>query len=340
MAGSSGFKVVSYNILGHHSWYWDDSWPAKMADFPWVQRLQVLEHELSALDADVVCCQEVTQDMFASLNARLAARGYIGLHALRHLPEWTYDERWESSQLGIAIFVWHSKFEVVEASHRFARDLLQEDERQRPDTHNLSMRLLARPDSVMICRLRLKQRGSPPKDLLIACAHAVWWYTDDPQYPISCKPVQIMLMLRAIDDFARSRGLDTRRVVLCGDFNTLSCSGSSSSKYDDVAGYELLTTGLLATGHPEHPAQHGWALFDLKAPFCMQSAYVVKLGREPSFTSRTSTFTATMDYIFVGDAIEVVDVLPLPEECPPCPNKDHPSDHLPIGANLRMKPWV
>jgi len=45
-----------------------------------------------------------------------------------------------------------------------------------------------------------------------------------------------------------------------------------------------------------------------------------------------------MDYIFVGDVFEVADVLPLPEECAPCPNEDHPSDHLPIGASLRMKP--
>eukprot|EP00443_Scrippsiella_acuminata_P045611 CAMPEP_0115184110 /NCGR_PEP_ID=MMETSP0270-20121206/8794_1 /TAXON_ID=71861 /ORGANISM="Scrippsiella trochoidea, Strain CCMP3099" /LENGTH=324 /DNA_ID=CAMNT_0002597187 /DNA_START=44 /DNA_END=1014 /DNA_ORIENTATION=+ len=324
MAESGEFKVVSYNMLGHHSWYWDDSWSATLQDFPWTERLQAFEHELSALDADVICCQEVTQDMFTSLNARLASLGYIGLHALRHLPEWAFDESWESNQLGIAVFARHSKFEMVEVSHRFARDFLQEAERQCTDVHQISERLLARADSVMVCQLRHKRQGSTPEDCIIACAHAVWWYTDNPQQPISCKPVQIMLMLRAIDDFADSRGLDTGRVVLCGDFNTLPCSGGSTSKYDDTAGYELLTKGFLAKEHPEHPAQHGWALNALEAPFHVRSAYAVAMGKEPSFTSKTSSFTATMDYIFVGDVFEVADVLPLPEECAPCPNEDHP----------------
>jgi len=335
-SGTEGVSVVSYNLLGHHHWYWDSSWAATPDSLPWPQRLEAFVHELGTLDADVICCQEVTQEMFASLLPQLAAKGYLGLLALRHLPEWTYNEGWEASQLGLAVFTRHASLEVMETSHRFARDFLSEKEYD-VDKSKISACLMKRQDSVLMCKIRRRQLAKMPDDFIIACAHAVWWYDDDPKSPIAAKPVQMMLMVRAVKEFADRCGVDERFVTLCGDFNTMPRKGCSSSSYDDTAGYELFTTGILPKDHREHPAQHGWDLPDLRTPLKLSSAYNVALGTEPSFTTKTSGFTAAIDFIFFGEGFEVESVLPMPGECEPCPNKDHPSDHLPIGATLKQK---
>lgn len=331
-----GLSVVSYNLLGHYAWYWQSSWELTPDTLPWSERLDAFDRELGALNADVICCQEVTQDMFASLLSRLVVKGYLGLLALRHLPDWTYNEGWETSQLGLAIFYKHTKLEVSDSSHRFARDFITKDELAQDQQDGISRHLLRRQDSVLMCRLRWRRQNNTPEDVIIACAHAVWWYDAKPDRPIACKPVQMMLMQRALQEFAETRGCDSRRLLLCGDFNTMPKKGCSLSAYDDTAGYELFTAGSLPTEHPEHPCQHGWNLPDLAAPYKLRSAYQDVKQQEPPFTTRTSDFIATIDYIFVAEGIKVTSVLPVPEDCGPCPSKDRPSDHLPIGANLQL----
>lgn len=72
------FTVVTYNILAtayiRPEWY-PHTPPAMLAP---AHRVPALVRRVVALDADVLCLQEVESDVFAALETSLAPRGYAG----------------------------------------------------------------------------------------------------------------------------------------------------------------------------------------------------------------------------------------------------------------------
>lgn len=133
----------------------------------------------------------------------------------------------------------------------------------------------------------------------------------------------------------QSEGLPT---VLMGDFNL---------KPGD-AGHTLITTGDLDESHegyPIMPAGNTGEPFNVKPQKKMESAYVRVNGEEPNFTNHArikddDPFIDTLDYIFVTDDVEVVDVLDLPHRDQvkgPFPAATEPSDHIMLAATIRVK---
>lgn len=126
--------------------------------------------------------------------------------------------------------------------------------------------------------------------------------------------------------------------VLLGDFNFKPHSDSSC--------YKLLTTGKLETGHPDYPHPRPYDSWrpDLALPYVSAYAAASDDGStEPEFTNYVTMpdgeeFCETLDYVFHSSDVETVEVLPLPPkaEAPPMPWADEPSDHLLIGATLRI----
>lgn len=121
--------------------------------------------------------------------------------------------------------------------------------------------------------------------------------------------------------------------VLAGDFNFKPHS----------AMYELLQNGLIDKKRREYPSEPHWD--DLWTPeqLPMKSAYVSKLGREPLYTNYPGSpfhFQETLDYLFYSPELDVLDVVPLPEDrihADVMPNETEPSDHLLIGATFLRK---
>ncbi|KAJ8421716.1 hypothetical protein Cgig2_020707 [Carnegiea gigantea] len=77
-------------------------------------------------------------------------------------------------------------------------------------------------------------------------------------------------------------------------------------------------------------------------PIPLSSVYACTRG-EPPFTNCTPGFTGTLDYIFLSPSgrIRPVSFLELPDADSPSvagglPNYQHPSDHLPIGAEFEV----
>ena len=133
----------------------------------------------------------------------------------------------------------------------------------------------------------------------------------------------------------QSEGLPT---VLMGDFNL---------KPGD-AGHTLITTGDLDESHegyPIMPAGYTGEPFNVKPQKKMESAYVRVNGEEPNFTNHArikddDPFIDTLDYIFVTDDVEVVEVLNLPHRDQvkgPFPAATEPSDHIMLAATIRVK---
>lgn len=126
--------------------------------------------------------------------------------------------------------------------------------------------------------------------------------------------------------------------VLAGDFNI---KPSDSS-------YEMILKGQVDTSHSDFPAAcpdgapaTQWFPMPL-AP--MKSAYREVLGVEPDFTNYAKiegqpAFIETLDYLFCTEGVDVVDVIRLPHRDAvqgPFPDASEPSDHVMIGATLRI----
>lgn len=127
--------------------------------------------------------------------------------------------------------------------------------------------------------------------------------------------------------------------VLCGDFNFKPHEG-----LPPIPCYRLLTTGAIDERHEGYPTPPSWEPWrPVVEP--LVSAYAEAAGEEPLFTNYVtfpdgSEFCETLDYIFhSGGDMACVGVLPTPEtrhDCGPLPSVDEPSDHLMIGATLRV----
>lgn len=126
--------------------------------------------------------------------------------------------------------------------------------------------------------------------------------------------------------------------ILAGDFNI---------KPGDSA-YTMITTGSIDQKHNDYPpkAPDGSpaAKWFPKNFDPMKSAYVQVNGQEPDFTNYARVgdgpeFIHTLDYLFCSQDLDVVDVLRLPHRSDvkgPFPVAAEPSDHIMIGATLRL----
>jgi 2',5'-phosphodiesterase len=125
--------------------------------------------------------------------------------------------------------------------------------------------------------------------------------------------------------------------ILAGDFNI--------KPSESV--YRYLTTGTMSESDPCYPAPfnetHAWKPTMLEP---VRSAYAVaNSGSEPDFTNYAQVrddatpFIDTLDYIFIGPHIQVMDVVALPHRDVaggPFPNAVEPSDHILMAAQLEI----
>lgn len=149
-------------------------------------------------------------------------------------------------------------------------------------------------------------------------------------------PVMLIHSALLVRSFQRLCGSDNG--VLTGDFNI---------KPTEYA-YEMITKGKVDHAHEDFPPKcpdgsppEKW----FPAPLApMKSAYHEVLGSEPDFTNYSKVngqpaFIETLDYLFCTEDVDVVDVMRLPHRDAvqgPFPDASEPSDHVMIGATLRL----
>jgi mRNA deadenylase 3'-5' endonuclease subunit Ccr4 len=70
----------------------------------------------------------------------------------------------------------------------------------------------------------------------------------------------------------------------------------------------------------------------------MKSFYKEKNGKEPEITSLSSSFKGTFDFLFYNTQLElnINSVLNTPNYSFDMPDKDNPSDHLPLFVEFRI----
>lgn len=177
----------------------------------------------------------------------------------------------------------------------------------------------------IFARLRSRTNGAK---ICVATYHmpCVYW----------SPPVMMIHSALVVRTFQRLCGEDLG--VLAGDFNI---------KPDDCS-YEMIVSGEVNPNHDDYPSTtpdgspaEKWFPNPL-AP--MKSAYREVLGEEPDFTNYAKvenqpTFIETLDYLFCTQDVDIVDVIRLPKRDAmegPLPDASEPSDHVMIGATLRL----
>ncbi|XP_050375620.1 carbon catabolite repressor protein 4 homolog 6 isoform X2 [Argentina anserina] len=323
------FSLVSYNILAQA--YVRSNFPhSPSACLNWKARSQAILSVLKNLGADFLCLQEV--DEYESFYKRnMESSGYSS----------TYIQRRGKRHDGCGIFYKHNMAELVMEDFIDYNDLVDSiqgrkvlgvdikydeeasankngsNKNDRGDPNDPCIRL--KRDCVGLIAA-FKFKGPSQNVVILANTHIYW----DPDWE-DVKLAQAKYLISRLSQFKKlisDKFGCTPLLLIAGDFN--------STPGDKV--YQYLISGNCSSS----PTLD--VLEDLPIPLC--SVYASTRG-EPPFTNYTPGFTGTLDYIFFSpsDQIQPVSFLELPEPessdiSGGLPNFNHPSDHLPIGAEF------
>ncbi|XP_043218643.1 2',5'-phosphodiesterase 12-like isoform X3 [Amphibalanus amphitrite] len=321
--GADGFRLVSYNLLADYYVQLQrgqrvDYWPAQPCQHIDYRR-QALLLQLLGYHADVLCLQEVDQDVWASCwRPMLEAAGFGGTFAVKRGP------------LDGLATCWSDKFRLVSTERHVIADLagLFADVQQALDSNeSLRQSLTEQPQVLQLTLLEEsgpEQAGRPARRLLVANVHLVWSRTRE-----HLRALQVGLCLRLIQRRLEARhdqaGAGAAALVFCGDFN----SGPGRSVC------ALMDAGVIGVQQFVDCDEHRAPEVTFSHPYQLASAYGA-----PEVTSRGSDFTGTLDHIFyMADRLTLRQVVPLPSAAevsagPPLPTPVFPSDHLALTADF------
>lgn len=325
------FRMVCYNILAEYHAGTDR---ARSFDYPYCteevldsdfRRKQVLK-QLFEYDADVICLQEVDEDAYNSIFVpKIFKMGFSGLYARKFdIPE------------GCATFYRKNKFTLVASKTLFLKDALVLDHNS--DIYNkikenskLLQTVISRGSAIAITLLQTANH-----DHVCVCNVHLFWSDRGGHI----RAIQAQLILREIDHFLQKwnheMGSSRKGIarIVAGDFN--------SDPYS--AAVELMTKGQVPSNHSDWFAmgkdefQPGIVLHnDIK----YQSAFGY-----PTYTCFVPEFRQCIDFIFIDPAylcVYKIEPLPSHEDITrhtALPNKDLPSDHLPLVVDLELVNFI
>ncbi|KAJ2159076.1 Glucose-repressible alcohol dehydrogenase transcriptional effector [Coemansia sp. RSA 552] len=354
--------VLSYNVLcpkyaTPQMYSYCPSWALS-----WEYRRDSIMSELSALQPDIVCLQEVAAGQYDEFfSVKLREMGYDGVFWTKSRAR-TMGEDERKSVDGCATFYKSSIFTFVD-SHllEFQQSgLNRKDFRKCDDFFN---RFMTKDNIVGFAMLRHRKLPAEPM-LFVANAHVHW----DPEF-VDVKMVQTAMLTEELALLVRkhmpevgpepsllasggnSSDSEAHRIqlqlqaqqkqfqkiaaIICGDFNSTPDSGL----------YEFLSRGRLDKDHEEVVRLEPYADYKrhgLRHPFGLKSSYSGH-GELP-LTNLTPTFRGTIDYIWytTGTLVPTGLLGEVDEDWVSqtvgFPNAHIPSDHIPIMAEFKWRP--
>lgn len=342
-------RVVSYNVLSSslagasHFRYCDPS------DLDAAVRLKRVMSKLEGPIASrsIICLQEVSLAWSGTLHTFFANRGF-------HLVLASYGSYF-NGYMGVALAFPTDVYEPVDIRVERLSDMVKWPQKAAPEGaekffYNLRIRIEGAIQSMFGGQPKRRRRNSDP-----------WLTSQDRRnmivfarlrsktngallcvgtYHMPCAfwspPIMLIHSALVVSQFQKLCGGDP--AVLAGDFNFK--PGDSS--------YSMILDGNIDPNNADFPppAPDGtpatkWFPTDFVP---MKSAYKEILGTEPDFTNfarveENPVFIETLDYIFCSDSVDVVDVIRLPHRDAvrgPYPVPSEPSDHVMVGATLRL----
>lgn len=300
-------SIVSYNALCQRF-----ATPSRFQHVPpaylsRAHRWPLLQRELSELDADIVCLQESPIDNWEELNDFMSERGYGAIQQLKP-HEVKLALFWRESRLELAW--WEERSRALLAELR----LLRRGERlEGKDAANASE---TGQHTLYLANVHLEARPDRAADRVAQLRHG------------------LHRLVHHIETRAPTEPLEMANVVVAGDFNST----------EREAPCEFLRRGNLPINYSDG---HGVATTkdDTHHPFDFRDVYAAAHAAPP-FTRRVDGQGARLDFLWCTSRLGLSAVLrPLPQdlelermvvECG-LPNKEMPSDHLPVGAVLELQ---
>ncbi|OAE26693.1 hypothetical protein AXG93_3582s1060 [Marchantia polymorpha subsp. ruderalis] len=372
-------RIVSYNILAqivslaYLPDYWVDTgksrpemklWRGVVAQI-WKNRSEAVVSRLLALDADLLCLQEL--DEYHTFYKEILDKAGYGS---------VYVQRGNKKKDGCGIFFKRTRVSLLseeiidynvlvpplppgekEVSDDEVEDGSGDEAAQKiGDLNDVRVRL--KRDCVGILAA-FKPLEAPDHVFVLANTH-IFWQVDPVLMDVKLAQVHHLAdsLVTFKSSIAQEQGVDPL-VFVTGDFNSL--PGDSVYKY--------LTSGTDLSDQPKALEEDVKVLEDKLVKLDVQSKeentgevkeWVVKIDQsskfplptvslyayadeEPPFTNYTVTFVGTLDYIlFVpSERLKPRTLLALPkpgalEVLGGLPNHNHPSDHLPIGCDFGL----
>lgn len=328
------FSLVSYNILADCHLFRNDYSFTEAKFLEPNHRLPKIVEELTYLDADVVCLQEVSPNFFNDLLLpSLQSAGYEGTFMKR-----TDDYNDE----GEATFFKTSKFSLVDVHKASLASLVEKElETDGVDVHvkTAVRNYMDRPEVFIITRLKCNVTG---QEVTIGNVHIHWGKLQSPD-------VQCVQIASTVKEIVSRAGADDFPHIICGDFNsTPNSPGYLVARDGYPSGEETFTKLqqviglLLPEGQTDALVNRLWPAFQHTSS-SLKSAYYEAIGSEPAISSFNGVMNATVDYIFYSssslDNVGVLETAPKHRvmETGGTPNIYFPSDHLSLKAVLAFK---
>lgn len=268
--------------------------------------------------------------------------------------------KYAHKSVGCAIFTRKSKFEVLASKRVYLKDFFPVNE---CFSHQFCVDMMSKWNAMV---MTLLNDTTTNKTLIVVNTHLFW----NPART-DIKSAQAFALTQALTAFIKDVYDDNNvgttcsneklAIVLCGDLNSFpECSSEDGMLGRPSGVFKLLETGELTAEHPEHPdAWHnsmgvGYPnprLGSLKSKYTVRNAYQTSefVNRRPMFTTKTDDFQGWIDHVFINDGINVEQVLSPPiymgdldasrkaRKFKPIPNRNFPSDHVPLGVVVSIK---
>ena len=333
---TSTFTILTYNCLASNlaeHQYFPQTNPAHL-DFSY--RSKLFERELQSLNADIVCLQEMHRDDLHNwLSPFLSQLGY---------DNGTFAERGGSkAKDGVVIFFKRNKFKLI-TQHRLGYfDIAQS---QFPN-----QAALATYNAALFCLFQIQndqanESNKEQQQIWICTTHLNWNHT---------LPATQLFQIRTLfSELTRlNKETSDSPFVIVGDFN----SQPNSVVHDyirngfvaDTADYYSKVRDVYL---PLFDGDVNKTIAYLSEPHmykkALESAYNENTFTLPFTTRIVNHFCGTIDYIYYQrDRIRPLQLFnPLHDDGERAiredftlPNERHPSDHLPLMAELAVLPW-
>ena len=335
------FKLVNYNIEAEVLNKLNKT-ASKLSNkdkryLKWKYRWNLLKKELIKLDADIYCLNEVQNDVFNNEMKELFIcknknKNYSGIFTPR-LPEKLmtkekyikFDKIYDT---GCAIFFNTDRFRLIQTRTVNMPMLIQDILKSKKIKLTKTMKEKIKPEYGGI--IIILEDLITNKKLCVTSVHL----SHKPSYD-DLKVLQAHLTLKEINKMTNS----DIPLIITGDFNSTPDSITYRSiltgKCDNKFNFEIGRTG-------EYPLKPLFKIPSRFSKYKMTSVYKKILKREPKYTNYTKGFKDCLDYIFINNKLNVISIL---EEIPIShykkydgfPNKDNPSDHIPLMAEIKFK---
>lgn len=331
---SDSINVVQYNVLADgkyaavgkhskstHGGYNDHSKPSERE---WRNRFPKLMQEMDAMAGDIYALEEIQYSRYQdSFRTAFGRRGFTTILSYDPSKDRGKPKRTSEEDLHVMIAVRDTTLKVVDTKViDFAAETVKYQQHLplelAQDEWFATVR--EKDNSALVA---LIEHHETKRRIVVVATHLYW----HPAHP-DIKALQACMLTQGLGKALASWGLPSNQsapLILCGDLNSQPRNSLVHGGAEGV--YELLTQGTLPQSHPDHPATPKPRILreEARPAACpglpdltthgliLQSAFKAKTGHEMAYTTKTTQFTGTLDFIFTaGSSIEVLDVLSLP----------------------------